>query len=469
MPTKSRPSLGYSIFVMIFVVLMISSGMIVFGGSIQLMLFTATLAVIPFVMRLGFTFTETEEMMFSMMIKAFNPILIIISVGALIGAWILSGTVPTMIYFGLKIVSPEFFLVTSLLFCSIVSIGTGTSFGTMGTAGLALIGMGEVLGINPGLTAGAIITGAYFGDKMSPLSDSTNMAAAMSGANLFSHVKHMLWTTTPAYILTAILFILFDFKHEGVETVTEINIITEFLQENFHLGIIPLLPILILLLLLFFKKPAVTSIFIAALAGAIIAIVFQGATITETVGTLYDGYSVDSGMEKIDELLQRGGIASMLGIVALFLFAMGLGGLLHGSGILTTLLDSFASRIKSVGQLVLSTMIISYLTAAIGGVGSFAAAITGTLMQPLFKTFRLKPENLSRIIEDTATQSSVIMPWSINSIFAATTLGVSPTAFIPFCFLAFFTPIFTLIYGFSGFTMTKLDDTVLEKDSTIAK
>lgn len=239
MPTKSRPSLEYSISVIIFIILIISSGMIVFEGSIQLMLFTATLAVIPFVMRLGFTFTEAEEMMFSMMTKAFNPILIIVAVGALIGAWILSGTVPTMIYIGLKIVSPEFFLVTSLLFCSIVSIGTGTSFGTIGTAGLALIGMGEVLGINPGLTAGAIITGAYFGDKMSPLSDSTNMAAAMSGANLFLHVRHMLWTTTPAYILTAIVFVQFDFRHEKADKVTEINMITQFLQENFHLGTYP--------------------------------------------------------------------------------------------------------------------------------------------------------------------------------------------------------------------------------------
>ena len=196
------------------------------------------------------------------------------------------------------------------------------------------------------------------------------------------------------------------------------------------------------------------------MTGALIAVVYQGEAITNTLNTIYNGYAFESGIDQIDSLLQRGGVTSMLGIVALFLFALGVGGLLQGSGALATILSSFASRIKSAGGLVFTTVIVSYITVAISGVISFAtAAITGTLMRPMYKEYRLKPENLSRIIEDTATQSAVLFPWSINSIFAAATLGVSPAAFIPFCFMAFLTPIFTLIYGFTGFTITKLDGT----------
>lgn len=467
MRNAGKPSLGYSIMLVSLVVLMISVGVIMFKASIQLMMFITMISIIPLIMRLGYNYKQIEQFMFSMMNTVMNPILIIMAVGALIGAWILSGTVPTMIYYGLKLVSPTFFLVTSLIFCSIVSIGTGTSFGTMGTAGLALIGMGQVLGIPAGMTAGAIVSGAYFGDKLSPLSDSTNMAAAMAGANLFAHVKHMLWTTTPAYILTAIIFSILDFSYGGTASTSEVDLILNYLSEGFNLGIVTLIPIIVLIILLVMKKPAVTSIFIAALVGGLVAIVYQGETITNTLGTLYKGYNFESGIAEMDKLLHRGGISSMLGIVALFLFALGLGGLLQGSGALNTIIDSVAKRIRSVGGLVLSTVIISYITVAASGVISFAAAITGTLMRPLYEKFRLKPENLSRVIEDTATQSAPLFPWSINSIFAATTLGVSAAAFIPFCFLAFLTPIFTLIYGFTGFTMTKLDEKDLDRDDSI--
>lgn len=455
---SKQPSLGYSSMLIFLVILVISIGMIAFKASIQMMMFIAMMLLVPFIMRLGHSYKQVEEFMFSMMGRVMNPILIIMAVGALIGAWILSGTVPTMIYYGLKLVSPEFFLLTSLIFCSIVSLGTGTSFGTMGTAGLALIGMSQVLGISPGMAAGAIISGAYFGDKMSPLSDSTNMVSAMSGANLFTHIKHMLWTTTPAYILTAVIFGIIDSTHGGTTSGEEITLILTYLNEQFHLGFIPIIPIIVLLALLILKKPAVTSIFVGAIVGALVAVLYQGETIATTLGTLYNGYRFESGIDQMDSLLQRGGLSSMLGIVALFLFALGLGGLLQGSGALNTILDSFASRIKSVGGLVISTMVVSYLTVAVSGVISFAAAITGTLMRPLYEKFKVRPENLSRIIEDTATQSAPLFPWSINSIFAAATLGVSAGAFIPFCFLAFLTPIFTIIYGFTGFTMTKVEE-----------
>lgn len=464
MESGRKPSLGYAIMLVLIVVLIISVGMIAFSASIQLMMLIAMLTLVPFVMRLGYSYKDVEKFMFSMMSNTLNPIMIIIVVGALIGAWILSGTVPSMIYYGLQLVSPEYFLLTSLIFCSIVSVGTGTSFGAMGTAGLALIGMSEVLGVSPGLTAGAIISGAYFGDKMSPLSDSTNVVAAMSGANLFSHIKHMLWTTIPAYIITATIFTVFDFGHGGTATDSNVQMITGYLSEQFNLGIITLIPIVVLIILLALKKPAVPAIFIAAMTGALIAVLYQGEAISNTLGTIYNGYTFESGIDQIDNLLQRGGVTSMLGIVALFLLALGVGGLLQGSGALSAILSSFASRIKSTGGLVLTTVIVSYITVAISGVISFAAAITGTLMRPMFKEYRLKPENLSRIIEDTATQSAVIFPWSINSIFAAATLGVSPAAFIPFCFMAFLTPVFTLIYGFTGFTMTTLDDTDDELD-----
>lgn len=453
-----KPSFIYALLMLFAAIAVISVGILAFDAPIQILMFISMLVLIPFMMGLGYSYKQVEKSMLSSMSKALQPSLILLTVGILIGAWIASGTVPTLIYYGIKAISPQFFLVTTLLFCSLVSVATGTSWGTIGTAGIAMMGVGTTLGIPVGVTAGAIISGAYFGDKMSPLSDTTNLAPTVSGGDLFSHIKHMLWTTVPAYLITAIIFTFIGFKYSGATVdAASVNELTSYLAEAFNLGLVPMIPVIVLIGMLMLKKPAIPAIFIGAAVGGIIAIVYQGFSFSDTISIFYNGYGVESGIEMADSLLQRGGLVSMLALIALFLFALGLGGMLAESGVLEALIASFADKIQSTGVLTLVTILVSYATLAIGGSVYFSTVMGGTLMRPIFERLNLKPENLSRILEDTGTQSSSLVPWTGSGIYTAGALGVATGAYLPFCFLALITPLVSLFYGFTGLTMTEKD------------
>lgn len=454
-----KPSFTYALSMLIAAIAVISIGILAFDAPIQILMFISMLVLIPFMMGLGFTYKQVEKSMMTSMSRALQPGLILLTVGILIGAWIASGTVPTLIFYGVNAISPQFFLVTTLLFCSLVSIATGTSWGTVGTAGVAMMGIGTALGIPAGLTAGAIVSGAYFGDKMSPLSDTTNLAPTVSGADVFTHIKHMLWTAVPAYLATAVIFTFIGLKYNAAAIDAEnINQLTAYLDQNFNLGILPLIPIVVLITLLVFKKPAVPSIFIGAVVGGVIAVLYQGVSFTGTIAIFYSGYQAESGIAMVDSLLQRGGLTSMLNLIALFLFALGLGGMLAEAGVLEALIASFAHKIQSTGMLVFVTIIISYVTLAIGGSVYFSTVMGGTLMRPIFERLNLKPENLSRVLEDTGTQGAPLVPWTGGGMYTAGALGVATLVYLPFCFLAFITPMVSLFYGITGLTMTKSEE-----------
>ncbi|RIW28845.1 Na+/H+ antiporter NhaC [Bacillus salacetis] len=446
----------YALSMLLAAVAVISVGILAFDAPIQILMFISMLVLIPFMMGLGFTYKQVEKSMMSSMSRALQPVLILLTVGVLIGAWIASGTVPTLIYYGVNAISPQFFLVTTLLFCSLVSVATGTSWGTIGTAGIAMMGVGTTLGIPMGLTAGAIISGAYFGDKMSPLSDTTNLAPTVTGGDLFKHIKHMLWTTIPAYVITAVIFTFvgLGYNAEGVNAESVVQL-TTYLDDTFSLGIVPMVPIIVLVSLLMLKKPAIPSIFIGAATGGAVAVLYQGVSFNSIISIFYNGYQIESGIEIVDSLLQRGGLSSMLALVALFLFALGLGGMLAESGVLEALIASFAHKIQHTGMLVFVTIIVSYTTLAIGGSVYFSTVMGGTLMRPIFERLNLKPENLSRVLEDTGTQSSSLLPWTGSGIYTSGALGVATGAYLPFCFLALLTPLVSLFYGITGLTMTE--------------
>ncbi|MGM0949372.1 MAG: Na+/H+ antiporter NhaC [Bacillota bacterium] len=451
-----RPSFMYALSMLIAAVSVISIGILVFDAPIQILMFISMLVLIPFMMGLGFTYKQVEKSMMKSMSRALQPGLILLTVGILIGAWIASGTVPTLIYYGIHAISPQFFLVTTLVFCSLVSVATGTSWGTVGTAGVAMMGVGATMGIPAGLTAGAIVSGAYFGDKMSPLSDTTNLAPTVSGGEIFSHIKHMLWTTIPAYIIAAIIYTIVGLRYNSASVNSEsVNQLTSYLNETFHLGLVPVIPIVVLIALLMLKKPAIPSIFIGAAVGGVIAMFYQGLSFQDVMNTFYGGYTVESGIDMVDSLLQRGGLSSMLSLIALFLFALGLGGMLAESQVLEALIASFAHKIKHTGTAVFVTIIVSYLTLAIGGSVYFSTVMGGTLMRPIYERLNLKPENLSRVLEDSGTQAAPLIPWTGGGLYTAGALGIATVAYLPFCFLAFITPLVSLFYGITGLTMTK--------------
>lgn len=439
--------------------------LLVFKSQLQTGLFLSWVVTIPALMYLGFSFKELEEYAYDMIRKIMQPICIIVVVGAMIGTWIVAGTVPTMIYAGLKLINPRYFLVTTLLLCSVVALFTGTSWGTMGTAGVAMVGVGVGLGIPVGMTAGAVISGAYFGDKMSPVSDTTNLAPAVSGSNIFDHIRHMMWTTTPAYVITIILFLLIGMKYGSDSAdISLVNNICLKLEETYNLGLICMIPAIVVLVLLVMKKEPLPVLIIGAVLGLIISIFYQGnnlpllAQIKIALGAVYTGAKSNTGVRELDILLNRGGIKSMYDILGTYIFALGLGGMLQGSGVLEALLKSFIGRIKSVGSLVFSTMVITYISDMVGSTLSFAIVITGTLMKPVFRQFKLKPENLSRILEDCGTMGAALIPWNTGAVYAATVMNVSPIEFIPYCFLNWTTPLISLIYGITGFTMTRYSD-----------
>ena len=451
-----KPSFMYAVAMLLTVIVIISTGILVFDVPIQILMFISMFALIPFMMGLGFNYKQVEKSLFRSMSRALQPGLILITVGVLIGTFIASGTVPVLIYYGIEIVSPQFFLVSTLIFTATVSLATGTSWGTIGTAGIAMMGVGAALEVPPAITAGAIISGAYFGDKMSPLSDSTNLAPAVTGGDLFTHIRHMLWTTVPAFIISAVIFLFIGFSaNAGSGQSENVTAIVNYLSANFQLGFVPIIPIMVLLVLILVKVPALPSIFIASLTAAFLAIVYQGYGFAESIAIMYDGYVVESGIAAVDELLQRGGLTSMLGLIALFLFALGLGGMLAEAGVLEALIASFAHKIQGTASLTLTTIIVSYATLAIGGAIYFSTVMGGTLMKPIFDRLNLKPENLSRILEDTGTQGGALVPWTGSGIYTAATLGVATGSYLPFCFLAIITPLVSLFYGITGWTMTE--------------
>ena len=453
---KKKPSFGYALGVVMLVIAFVAVGMVKFEASITTMFLLSWLIVVPAAMKLGYTNDEIEEHAYEVGKKAFNSNMIIVAVGALIGAWIASGTIPALVYGGLKVITPTYFLLTTLILCSMTSLATGTSWGTLGTAGLAMISIGNSLGIPSGLTAGAIISGAFFGDKMSPLSDSTVLAAAVCEVDLMKHIKHMVYTTGPAYIITAILYTVMGFKYAGASiNQQEINQVLSILDANFKIGFIEFIPIIMLFVLLLLRKPAIYSILTSAVVAGALAIVRQVANIKDTFGYFLNGYSIETGTFYTDKLLNRGGIMSMAETVILVFTVFLIAGILQKTGFMDALLEPMISKIgNSRTKLFGSTFAVSYMANAFSGSMMFTSVMLGTIMSPLYKEFKLKPENLSRVIEDTATLGGPLIPWNSNAIFAGQTLGVNPLEFIPYCFLSWITPLISFFYGVTGMTLT---------------
>lgn len=457
---KRKPTFKFAALVMIAIISLTTVGMVVFKASITVMFLLSWLIVVPAAMKLGYTNSEIEDLGFEVGKGAFQSNLIVLSVGVLIAAWIAAGTIPTIVYSGLTIITPKYFLVTTLIVCSLTSIATGTSWGTLGTSGIALMSIGTSMGVPAGLTAGAIISGAFFGDKISPLSDSTNLSAAVCKTDVITHIKHMTLSTTPAYIICVILYTVMGFKYaNNTIDYNQINQVMEVLKANFNIGFVAVIPIIFLFILLLLQKPSIVSILASAVVGAVIAFIQEGAGVDKLLDYMLNGFYIETGLTYTDQLLNRGGIMSMAETVLLVFVVFVIAGILQKTGFLEVLLEPMLSKIgKSRTKLIGTTFVASYLANAFSSSMMFTSVFVGTIMSPLYKQFKLKPENLSRIIQDTATLGAPLIPWNSNAIFCSQTLGVSPFEFIPYCFLSWITPVVTFIYGVTGFTMTTYTD-----------
>lgn len=422
-----------------------------FELPIQLALFISWFLVILLGLRLGHRYEDLQKSITNGISNGLEAILILISVGALIGTWIAGGVVPTLIYYGLEFIHPSIFLLATLIICSITSVATGTSWGTVGTAGIAMMAIGEGLGLPLPLVAGAVLSGAYFGDKLSPLSDSTVLASSLSKVEVITHVRAMLYLSVPAYLITAVLFTITGFmygsRHVDLE---KVEFLKASLQNTFDIHIWMLVPAVVVIVLLAMRKPSVPTIAIGALLGAIWAAVFQGMNFANAIGTAYNGFSIDTGIKFMDELLNRGGIQGMLGSVVVIILGLGFGGLLEHLGVLKVIVSKFQQKLTSAGNVTFSTIIVAFLANVFGCAMYVSLILTPKIMEKSYDKLGIDRRVLSRNAEVGGTMTSGMVPWSDNGIYMAGILGVSTFSYLPFMWLSFVSIGLAILYGYTG-------------------
>ncbi|SDF73147.1 transporter, NhaC family [Paenibacillus sp. cl6col] len=404
----------------------------------------------------GYKWDELQDMMVNGVSKAMPAIFILLVIGMIVGTWISSGVIPTMIYYGLSFIHPSFFVPAVAVVTGIVAITLGSSFTSIATIGLAFMVIGEGMGFSPGLIAGAVISGAFFGDKLSPLSDTTNIAPAMADTDLFSHVRHMLWDTIPAFIIAVALYALVGTRTvEGSVDTANIDMILTGIQNSFIIHpLLLLLPVLTIFLMIK-KLPALPTLLFVGIIGGIISIVVQGETISSMVNTMTNGFHTESGVKAVDSLLNRGGLVSMLNTIGLLTIATALGGLLEGTCIFQALVRPVVSRIKTSSSLIATTIASTFLVAFASGAQFLAIILPTRTFVQTYKDMNIDTKNLSRCVEAAGTVGITLVPWGVPAVFAANMLGVSAEQFIPYIFFAFLVPLINILYGITGWTIVK--------------
>jgi len=378
-------------------------------------------------------------------------------VGLTIGAWIGGGIIASMIFYGLKIISPTFFLVTITIICAIVATMTGTSWGTMGTVGVAGMGIGMSMGIPAAMVAGAVISGAYFGDKMSPLSDTTNLAAGLTGTDLFEHIKNMFYTTIPGLLIALTVYAIMGFQFKTDAIVSEdITSIMNTLQDNFVISPWLLLVPLTVIVLVVRKVPAIPAILVGVFLGWLAHIFVQGGDVATAVGVLHDGYVIKSGNAMVDELFNRGGLSDMMYTVSMTLVAMTFGGILEFTGTLQVLVDKILRFARSTGSLVTATIGTAFFTNMTCSEQYISVVVPARMFAGAYEQRGLQSKNLSRALEDGGTLTSVFIPWNTCGVFIYGTLGVMAFDYAPYAILNYTVPIISIIFAYTGFTMAKL-------------
>jgi Na+:H+ antiporter, NhaC family len=444
------PSLGSAIFVLGFLIVMMCISVLWLDIPIHVAIILSIVVACIVALKEGYTYSQLEEAIVYGGKIAYVAMIILMIIGAVMGTWIASGTVPAIIYYGLKIISPSAFLITACLICCITSLATGSSWTTGGTVGVALIGIGAGLGIDPAMTAGAIISGAAFGDKMSPLSDTTNLAPAIAEADLFDHIKSMVYTTTPALILALIFYGIIGAKNAGTVNLTEINTTLETIKANFSLNPIVFIPAILVFVMAIKKVPALPTLIIASLVAAAIAMLIQGQTITSITKVMDTGFVSKTGIASIDKLLTRGGIQNMMWTCSLGFIGVSYGGILEKTRILEVFLTGIQKAINTTGKLVASAVasvvVLNFATAS----QYMSIVIGGRMFVPAYKERNLLPQTLSRTLEDAGTVVSPLVPWGLCGVFFAGTLGVPTISYIPYAVLCWACPIIAIIYGFAG-------------------
>ena len=445
------PSFGGAMLIVGLDFAVILTGIIGFDLDPHIPIFLACVLSVVYAYYLGYRWELVETAIFKAISSALLPMVIILTIGMVIGSWVACGTVPYLIYWGLKLLSPQWFLVAGSIMCVILSVCTGSSWTTVGTVGIALMGIGAGMGIPAPITAGMVITGGFFGDKQSPLSDSTNFAAAVAETPLYSHVRSMLYTTFPSLILSIILYGVIGLKYaDNTIDPSGIKAIADGLSGAYNFNIMLVIPPIILVTLILMKIPALIGMSIAALMGMIWSMVFQDLSFGAAMKVLQIGNVAHTGVEVVDKLLSRGGFNSMLWTISLMFFSLGMAGILETSGIFGVVLEKLSRMTKSAFGVISTTIWSAWILNFLAADPYLAMLLPARTFGPVFDTLRLDRKVLSRSLEDGGTLICPMVPWGTSGVFCATVTGVATLAYTPFYFLGLLNPFVSMIIAKIG-------------------
>lgn len=443
-------------------------------GANQIALLVAT-AIAGFIgLKQGFTWQEMETSIIQGISHSMIAILILLMVGALIGSWMLSGTVQTMIYYGLQLISANWFYAAACVVCSVSAMSIGSSWTVAGTLGVAFMGMSQAMQLDPAITAGAVVSGAYFGDKLSPLSDTTNLASAVTGTKLFEHIQNLLWTTLPAFFIALVGFIFLGDSRE-LANQTSIEATMNGLNNHFDLGPHLLLPVAAVFILAWKQVPALPTIAAGAILGCIFAALFQGNAIAAFISdtnissaektlkaswvALFNGYVSNTGNADLDSLLTRGGMSSMLNTVWLIICAMAFGSIMEHIGLLQRILQAILSRVRSVTGLIVSTVFTCIGSNVLTADQYIGIVLPGRMYKLEYARYGLASKNLSRTLEDSATLTSPLVPWNTCGAYMAGTLGVATLSYLPYAFFNLLGPVICIAFAVTHFRISPISKT----------
>ncbi|RDY28237.1 Na+/H+ antiporter NhaC [Romboutsia weinsteinii] len=462
---KKKPTLAQALIPIIFMVVALTIGYGVFKIRIEpIMIISAFLAAI-IALRLGYTYNDMQKAIIDKISSALPATLILWSVGFLIGSLMFAGTVPMIIYYGVQMISPKFLLVTAFFASAVLSIVTGTSWGAAGTIGVAMMGIAGGLGVSLPATAGAVVAGAFFGDKLSPLSDTTNLAPMAAGSELYEHIKHMLYTTIPAALVSLVVYFIVGLKASGEMVTPElVQVMMDQLDSMFNFNPILLLPIILVILGSVRKWPTIPTMLGVSIITILLGSVIQGFSIVDGFKSLVEGFNITmtgfagEPTEEVIKLINRGGVVSVTGTTVLIFCAMGFAGIVSVSGMLDVVLDLLMSKVKSTVGIILATIVSCFTVAFVTGSSYLSILIPGDLFKEVYPKKNLAAKNLSRTLEDSGTVIVPLVPWSAAGAYMAATLGVPTLEYLPWAILNYSGIIFAIIFAITGFGIAKIED-----------
>ena len=479
---QKKVSLYISLIPVVVLIVLLSLNVWLFGdnttsGSNQLSLLIAAAVAAVLGGIYGVKWKDMLEGAVKSISSAMGALIILLLIGSLAGTWMLSGIVPSMIFYGLEILNPTIFLFATCIVCAVVSLATGSSWSTIATIGIAMLGIGNALGLSNGLIGGAIISGAYFGDKMSPLSDTTNLAPAMAGTDLITHIRYMMFTTIPSITITLIIFLIIGLKldnnNSGFSQVLEMQ---NALSSTYNISLWSLLVPVLVIFLIVKKVPAVPALFIGTIGGGLYAVFFQQDVIYQltkyeignnfsyvkhayisVMNAMTVEVNINTGNEGVNNLVSTGGMSGMLNTIWLIVCAMSFGGIMEVTGFLKTITNSLLKFVKSRKSLVLTTSGTCLFLNVTASDQYLAIVVPGRMFANSYKKYDLAPKNLSRTLEDTATVTSPLVPWNTCGATHAGVLGISTLIYLPYCFFNLISPIMTLIFAYASIKIAKIN------------